>query len=193
MLITLVWIVIAYLVGSLSTAILFSRLQGLPDPRLQGSGNPGTTNVLRLSGKKAALIVLLGDTLKGMLPVWGASLTGVPYLALAWIVLAAMLGHIFPIFFRFKGGKGVATAWGGLLALSWPLGILLAGTWAIVVAITRYSSLGALITAVLTPIYAIWLCNYTNGFPVILISALLIWRHKENIQRLLQGKESKIK
>jgi glycerol-3-phosphate acyltransferase PlsY len=190
---TLFWMIIAYLVGSVSTAILFCRLQGLPDPRLEGSGNPGATNVLRLAGKKAALIVLLGDTLKGILSVWGASVVGVPYLALAWIVFAAVLGHIFPLFFRFEGGKGVATAWGGLFALSWPLGLLLASTWAVVVATTRYSSLGALITAVLMPIYAVWLCGYSNGLPIILISALLIWRHKDNIQRLLQGTESKIK
>ncbi|MFU8797356.1 MAG: glycerol-3-phosphate 1-O-acyltransferase PlsY [Gammaproteobacteria bacterium] len=192
MLITIVWVGLAYLIGSISTAIVFCRLQGLPDPRTQGSGNPGTSNALRLYGKKAAIIVLMGDAVKGMLPVWGASLMGVPYLALAWIVFAAVLGHIFPVFFRFQGGKGVATAWGGLMALSTPLGLLLLATWIPVVTIWRYSSLGALITAILSPIYAIWLFGYSNAIPLILISALLIWRHKDNIQRLRTSTESKV-
>jgi acyl phosphate:glycerol-3-phosphate acyltransferase len=190
MFLVLFWIIAAYLIGSVSTAILFSRFQGLPDPREHGSGNPGATNVLRLGGKKAAAVVLLGDALKGALPVWLASLTGVAYPALAWIILAATLGHIFPLFFHFRGGKGVATAWGGLIALSLPLGLLLAGTWVIVAAITRYSSLAALITVILAPFYTFWIG--ANVFPIILLSAILIWRHKDNIQRLYEGKESKI-
>lgn len=189
----IVAIIIAYFIGSLSSAVITCRLLGLPDPRLQGSGNPGATNVLRFGGKKAAMITLLGDTLKGVIPIIVAKYYGFDVLDLCCIAFAVFLGHLYPIFFRFQGGKGVATAFGCLIALSWPIGLLLLITWLAVAIITRYSSLAAIITALAAPYYAWFFTNPTYTFTFSLISALLIFRHRQNIRNLLQGTENKIR
>lgn len=185
-------ILFAYLIGSISTAIIVCRMLGLPDPRTQGSGNPGATNVLRFGGKKLAIIVLVGDALKGVLPVLVAQLLNVSNDLLSWIALAAFLGHLYPVFFGFKGGKGVATAIGSILALSWPLGLLLIVTWLVIAFAFRYSSLAAIVAAVASPFYAYWIIPDVNYLPIILLSFLLIWRHYSNIKRLIKGKESKL-
>jgi glycerol-3-phosphate acyltransferase PlsY len=182
---------IAYLVGSVSSAIIVCGLMGLPDPREQGSGNPGATNVMRIGGKKAAAITLAGDALKGLLPVLLAKTLGVESLVLAMVVFAAFLGHLYPIFFGFKGGKGVATSFGVSLGVSWFLGMAVSGTWFLVYKISKISSLSALVAAVLTPVYT-WLIvgdAYLVGV-FILISIVLLWRHQANIKRLLAGEES---
>jgi len=184
----------AYLIGSVSSAIIICRLMGLPDPREQGSGNPGATNVMRIGGKKAAGITLLGDLLKGLIPVYGANLFGVPGELLAATGLAAFLGHLYPVFFGFKGGKGVATTIGVLLGYSWFLGLAFVATWLAIYKISKISSLSALIAAVLAPAYA-W---FILGSPTLvaasaLMTAVLLWRHKSNIQRLLAGEEAAIK
>jgi acyl phosphate:glycerol-3-phosphate acyltransferase len=183
----------AYLLGSISSAVLICRLAGLGDPRAQGSGNPGTTNVLRLGGKKLAIFTLLGDMLKGFIPVYLAHFTSLSAMALSFIALAAFIGHLFPVFFGFKGGKGVATALGVLLALAWPVGCAALITWIVVAALFRYSSLAALITAVLLPLYVYLWSNPEYLIAVIIISLLLIIKHRDNILRLWSGKESKIK
>ena len=191
---TLVFVVCAYLLGSVSFAVLMSRAFHLPDPRTYGSQNPGATNVLR-SGKKAvAVLTLLGDAAKGWLAVWLAQYF-IPgdYTLVAAVALAVFLGHLFPVFLRFKGGKGVATALGVLLALNVWLGLAALATWLVVALVFRLSSLAALLAAVGAPIYAMLL---TMPREYVLVSAvmslLLIWRHKNNIQNLLSGKESKI-
>lgn len=188
----LIFLIGSYLLGSVSSAVIACKIMGLPDPRSQGSGNPGATNVLRIAGKKLAIIVLLCDLLKGMIPVLIAKAVGLPIFELGWIALAAFLGHLFPIFFGFKGGKGVATAFGAIVALSWPLGLALLATWLAVAAVFRYSSLAALTTAVLAPVYAYWLLCPKNYLPVLIISVLLILRHHRNIWNLWKGQESKI-
>ena len=186
-------IVIAYLIGSLSSAVIVCKLMGYPDPRTQGSNNPGATNVLRIGGKKAALITLAADVLKGALPVLLAELLHVQGFMLAMVAFAAFFGHVFPVFFKFQGGKGVATAWGGLFALSPYLGIAAAVTWVIVAGLFRYSSLAALVAAVLAPVYAAIFTDYGYLVPILAITAVLFWRHWNNIQRLRAGTESKIK
>ena len=184
---------VSYLIGSVSSAIIVCRIMGLPDPRTQGSHNPGATNVLRIGGKKAAAITLTGDLLKGVIPVLTAKWLGFEANALALITFAAFIGHIFPIFFRFEGGKGVATALGCLLALSFPTGLAWIATFGIVALVFRYSSLSSLIASLLAPVYIwyftgnlIWLATVT------LMSLILIIRHRTNIAKLMQGKESKI-
>lgn len=181
---------VAYLIGSVSSAIIVCQLMGFDDPRSQGSGNPGATNVMRIGGKKAAAITLLGDALKGLLPVLIAKLLGVNSLVLSSVVFAAFLGHLYPVFFGFKGGKGVATTLGVALGVHWLLGLIVAGTWFAVYKISKISSLSALIAAVLTPIYAWFITNDINFLIVfVLVSVILLWRHKSNIQRLLNGEE----
>ncbi|BBL72584.1 glycerol-3-phosphate acyltransferase [Methylogaea oryzae] len=184
---------LAYLMGSVSSAVVVCRAMGLPDPRAEGSKNPGATNVLRIGGKKAAAITLFGDVLKGVLPVVLGKALGVEPMLLAMIGLAAFLGHLFPVFFGFQGGKGVATAVGVLAAFSWQVGLALLGTWLAMAAISRISSLSALTASVLAPFYVWWLSGdmamtATAG----LLSVLLVWRHKGNIQRILSGTESRI-
>jgi glycerol-3-phosphate acyltransferase PlsY len=184
----------AYLIGSVSSAIIICRLMGLPDPREQGSGNPGATNVMRIGGKKAAAITLLGDLLKGLIPVYAASLLGVRAELLAATGVAAFIGHLYPIFFGFKGGKGVATTIGVLLGFSWMLGLAFVATWLLMYKVGKISSLSALVAAVLSPAYA-WfiLGNPHLVAAVALMAAVLLWRHKSNIQRLLAGEEKTIK
>lgn len=186
-------LVIAYLLGSVSSAILVCKIMGLPDPRSQGSGNPGATNVLRIAGKKLAIFVLIGDVLKGVLAVLLAKMVGVPINLLGWIALAVFLGHLFPIFFGFKGGKGVATAIGGIFVISWPLGLALIATWILMLLVFRYSSLAAIIAALLAPVYGYWLLPAGNYLPITLIALLLIIRHHQNIRNLWLGEEDKIK
>lgn len=187
------WLLVplAYLTGSVSSAIIVCKMMGLADPRENGSGNPGATNVMRIGGKKAAAITLAGDALKGLLPVLLAKALGVDSLVLSLVVFAAFIGHLYPIFFEFKGGKGVATSLGVTLGVAWLLGLVVAGTWFVVYKLGKISSLAALVAATLTPLYA-WLIvgdvNLTVTFTV--ISLILLWRHKSNIQRLLAGQES---
>lgn len=188
----LFFILFAYLIGSLSCAIIFCKLLNLPDPRTQGSGNPGATNVLRFGGRKLAIVVLLGDILKGAIPVILAKLAGLSDELLGWVALAAFIGHLFPIFFRLQGGKGVATALGGLLALAWPLAILVIVTWLIVALIFRYSSLASITAAALLSLYAYWLAPRGTYLAILTMCILLIARHYQNIQRLIAGKEGKI-
>ncbi len=165
---------------------------GLPDPRTEGSGNPGATNVLRLAGKQAASLVLIVDGLKGFIPVILARLVGVSGFALGLIALAALLGHIFPLYYKFKGGKGFATALGTLFGLSLVAGLLAIITWGIVVYFTKYSSLGAIVTALLMPLYVLIFSHAAYFFPVLIMTIILIWRHWENIERLRAGTENKI-
>jgi glycerol-3-phosphate acyltransferase PlsY len=182
-----------YLIGSLSSAIIVCKLWGLPDPRSQGSNNPGATNVLRLGGKLPAIITLLGDGCKGLLPTLLAVLLHLPSVIIAAVMLAALLGHIFPVFFKFQGGRGVATAMGSFLGLSWLLGLILISVWAAVILITRVSSLGALIATIIAP-FVTWLVLHDIIFTltVVLMSLILLIRHKENIERLIKGKEGTI-
>ena len=181
---------VAYLIGSISSAIIICRLMGLPDPREQGSGNPGATNVMRFGGKKAAAITLLGDLLKGLLPVYLANFLGMSFELLAVIGLAAFMGHLYPVFFRFKGGKGVATSIGVLLGFSWLLGFAFIGTWLLIYKVGKISSLSALCASILSPVYAWFMvCDiYIVGAATVMM-VFLLWRHKSNIQRLLNGEE----
>ena len=192
----------AYLIGSLSFAVIVSRLMGLQDPRTYGSQNPGATNVLRSGNKRAAALTLLFDALKGYIPVLLVRLYG-PDLGLGWgslslVALAAFMGHVFPVFFKFEGGKGVATALGVLLGVDAMLGLATAGTWLIIAFFFRYSSLAALVAAVFAPVYyamggaLVWPWHAGMGWSLLAMSAVLVWRHKLNIQRLLAGQESRI-
>jgi glycerol-3-phosphate acyltransferase PlsY len=194
---TIVFVVAAYLIGSISFAVLMSKAFGLADPRTYGSGNPGATNVLRSGKKAAAVLTLLGDAAKGWVAVFAAielaPHDGQGLLMVALVSLAVFLGHVFPVFLKFKGGKGVATALGVLLALSGWLGLAVLATWLLVAVGFRYSSLAALVAAIGAPIYAMVLILRPElVFAVAIMAMLLIWRHKSNIQNLLTGKESKI-
>lgn len=194
MLINLLLILASYLIGSLSSAIIICKIWGLPDPRSQGSKNPGATNVLRIGGKTPAIITLLGDGCKGFLPTLLAMLLESPSWVIGGVMLAALLGHIFPIFFNFKGGKGVATAMGAFLGLNWVYGLILISVWAIVIKITRFSSLGAIVSIILAPILA-WLLlgeEVVITGSISIIAIILLLRHKDNIMRLLSGQESKV-
>jgi len=181
----------AYLIGSISSAIIICRLMGLPDPREQGSGNPGATNVMRIGGKKAAAITLLGDSLKGLLPVYAANVLGLPAELVAATGLAAFIGHLYPVFFGFKGGKGVATSVGVLLGFSWLLGFAFMATWFLVYKLGKISSLSALVASTLSPVFA-WFIVGDEAIVAAsaVMTVFLLWRHKSNIQRLLAGEES---
>lgn len=186
-------ILAAYLMGSVSAAIITCRLMGLPDPRTQGSGNPGATNVLRHGGRKAAIITLLGDMLKGLLPVLLARALGAPLEVLGLVGLAAFLGHLYPLFFGFRGGKGVATAIGVLLGIHWMLGAAYVGTWLLMAAVFRISSLSALLAAVLVPFYSLWVpANAAVSVTIAVMSVMLIWRHRTNIQKIIAGTEDRV-
>ena len=186
-------VVAGYLLGSLATAVLVSRALGVADPRSGGSGNPGATNVLRLAGSRAAALTLAGDVLKGVVPVLAARAAELPPAMVALVGLAAFLGHLFPVFFGFKGGKGVATALGALLGLELLLGAAVLATWLVVAGVTRYSSLAALVASVLAPGYAFVLSGDRGVVgAVAVMSVLLVWRHRANIRRLLAGDEGRI-
>lgn len=181
----------SYLLGSISFAIVVSRLMRLPDPRSYGSKNPGATNVLRTGKKAAAVLTLAGDALKGL----AAVLLAGAYLpeAAPYAGLAVFLGHLFPVWHRFQGGKGVATAAGVLFGLDWRLGLGTVATWIIIAAFLRYSSLAALVAAVFAPFFAALLFGvHETFFVVLVVAALLVWRHRENIARLLAGTESRL-
>lgn len=188
----LVALIIAYLLGSVNCAILVCKYGKNGDPRAQGSKNPGATNVLRIAGKNAAIVTLLGDGLKGFLAVVVGHLLHLHGADLAFVGLAVFVGHLYPIYFKFQGGKGVATFLGVLFGLHLLLGVVAVVTWAVVAMIWRYSSLAALATAVIAPLYS--LLFFHNGFfiPLLIAAILLIYRHRENIARLKTGKESKI-
>ncbi|CAM4017667.1 glycerol-3-phosphate 1-O-acyltransferase PlsY [Pseudoalteromonas byunsanensis] len=181
----------AYLIGSISSAVLVCRVFGLPDPRFAGSHNPGATNVLRLGGKLPAALVLVFDILKGTIPVWGAYFLQIEPIWLGAVAVAACLGHIYPVFFHFNGGKAVATAFGALLPIGLSLGGLLIGTWLLVLWLTRYSSLAAITAVTLAPLYTWWI-KPVYTLPVSFLTVVIIFRHRENIKRLLQGKEPKV-
>lgn len=187
----------AYLIGSLSFAVIVSRVMGLADPRSYGSKNPGATNVLRSGNKAAAILTLAFDALKGYLPVLAVLLWGAPYglgdTAAAFVGLAAFVGHLWPVFFRFQGGKGVATAAGVLLALNPWLGAATLLTWVIIAAFLRYSSLASLVAAAFAPFYQALIWGVEGGFiALVAMSLLLVWRHEGNIRKLLAGTESKV-
>lgn len=194
--------VAAYLLGSLSFAVIVTRVMGLSDPRTYGSKNPGATNVLRSGSKAAAIITLLLDAVKGWLPVALVMRFGQPYGlndgTVALVGLAAFLGHLWPVFFRFEGGKGVATALGVLLGISVWLGLATALTWIIIAFFFRYSSLASLVAAVFAPVYyllvdgVVWYAEGTIAAAIVVMAMLLAWRHRENIQRLLAGTESRL-
>ncbi len=189
-------ILMAYLIGSISFAVLVSKLMGLPDPHSYGSGNPGATNVLRTGSKAAAVLTLLGDAAKGYVAVVLArALVGVEIdsWVLPVVSVAAFLGHVFPVFHGFKGGKGVATALGILLAINWVLGLTTLSTWLIVAVFLRYSSLAALVAALFAPVYFVFLFGIQPmALAIFLMSALLIWRHQSNIKNLLNGTEGRL-
>ena len=190
---TILLVLLAYLLGSLPFAVIVSKLYGLDDPRSHGSGNPGATNVLRTGSKSAALLTLLGDAAKGWFAVWLARQFGADTMTIAIAGVAAFLGHVFPIFLKFRGGKGVATALGVLAGWSGALALVALVAWLLTAALTRYSSLSALVAAMAAPIAAGFLIGsieITTAAAV--MSALLIWRHRGNIQRLLGGTESRI-
>jgi glycerol-3-phosphate acyltransferase PlsY len=183
----------AYLIGSISSAVVIARLMGLQDPREVGSKNPGATNILRYGGKKAAALTLVGDTLKGVIPVLIARALTDDATVLAATALAAFVGHLYPVFFGFHGGKGVATALGVSLALNGWFGLAVLATWIAVAVVTRYSSLSALFAALSAPFYAWWLMPQAVYIAMVgVMSALLIYRHQANIRNLLAGKESRI-
>lgn len=186
-------VVTGYLAGSVASAIVTCRALGLPDPRTQGSGNPGATNVLRHGGRKAALFTLGGDVVKGVLPVLLARALGAGPEVLALVAGATFLGHLYPVFFGFRGGKGVATALGVLLALAWPVALAVLATWLVTAAGFRYSSLAALVAALLAPLYTFLLAGEPAYLAVVVaMSLLLIWRHRSNIRNLAAGREDKI-
>lgn len=194
-LVPVIWIVAGYLVGSISFGIIISKVYGLPDPRTVGSGNIGATNVARSGKKSAAVLTLLGDAFKGWLPVWLALQSNMLMWVVACTGLAVFFGHLYPIFHKFKGGKGVATALGVMLGISGWLGLAALLVWIIVFAITRISSLSAIMAALLAPVIAwVLLSPYPDYvWMVMVMSVFLVWRHKNNIQKLLDGTEAGFK
>ncbi|OYV55277.1 MAG: acyl-phosphate glycerol 3-phosphate acyltransferase, partial [Legionella sp. 21-45-4] len=180
------------LVGSLCSAVIISTLFHLPDPRTAGSNNPGATNVLRLSGKFYAILVLVADLLKGTLPVLLARILGADDITLSWMCLAAVLGHIYPVFFNFKGGKGVATAIGSILGLHVGLGGSVIATWIIVAFVSHYSSLASILAIGLMPEFAFWVIPTFALLPLSLMTLIVLWQHRENFKRLIAGTESKL-
>ena len=199
---TLIAVVGAYLIGSLSFAVIVSRLMGLNDPRTYGSKNPGATNVLRSGSKAAAVVTLLLDGAKGWLPVFAVQQWGAPYgleaAAIALVGLAAFLGHVFPVFFRFQGGKGVATAAGVVLATNAWLALAVGASWLIITYFSRYVSLASVVAAVFAPVYYLfgdgvaWRADNAIALALALMSGLLVWRHAPNLSRLVNGTESRL-
>lgn len=186
---------IAYLIGSIQISVLLSKIFKFPDPRTRGSHNAGATNVLRTAGTNPAVLTLIGDVLKGVIAVLIARLLHAEPFFLAFAAFAAVVGHIFPCFFQFRGGKGVATAIGGLLMISPFIAVLLTVIWLVVVLMSRYVSLGSIVAAGAAPLLILIFSSYRIAYfiPILLMSGLIIWKHKENIQRLRNGTESKLK
>lgn len=190
---TLFAVVIAYLLGSFSSAIVTCRLLGLPDPRTQGSGNPGASNVLRIGGKKAALLTMLGDVLKGFIPVLVVKWLQFDDITIALVMLAAVLGHLYPVFFRFQGGKGVATLIGDLLALNIWTGIAFLIAWVTMAALFRYASLASITALIFAPLFVWYFTGVSEFYLMVMgISLLLIFRHRSNIRHLAAGTETKL-
>ena len=181
----------AYLLGSVSAAIVLSRIMGFDDPRSGGSKNPGATNVMRIAGKKAAFFTLVGDFMKGLLPVLLARLLEADLMVVALTGFAAFIGHCFPLFFGFRGGKGVATAMAATLAFDWVAGAILVAIWLVVAKVFRISSLAAIVAFALVPLAVFWRTqDPAVSLVFVILSAILIWRHRGNIQRLIRGTES---
>lgn len=184
--------IFAYLIGSICSAIIVSQCFSLPDPRMSGSKNPGATNIMRLSGKRYGILVLCVDLLKGLVPVILAKSLGAPAIIVSLTAFTAVLGHMYPVFFNFKGGKGVATTLGALLGFYWMLGVLVIVTWLVVASFSRYSSLASLISITLAPFYSIFfLTSFTALLPFILITCIVVYQHRHNIMRLMTGTEPK--
>ncbi|MEE9266894.1 MAG: glycerol-3-phosphate 1-O-acyltransferase PlsY [Gammaproteobacteria bacterium] len=193
MILGIVLVVLGYLCGSLASAVIVCRIMKLPDPRKQGSGNPGATNVLRLGGKKAAALTLAGDVIKGAVPVLLAHLLSDSPVVLASTAVAAIVGHMYPVFFQFKGGKGVATTLGAVAALVYPVALFMGAVWVLTAMATRYASLASLAAAVAAPLFAlVFIQEPATILALVIIAALLVYRHRENIQRLRDGIESEI-
>lgn len=185
--------IFAYLIGSLSSAIIICKIRDLPDPRTQGSKNAGATNVLRMASKRIAIAVLLGDMLKGLIPVLLGHLIGLKGAGLGYIALFAILGHIYPVFFRFKGGKGVATALGSFFGLSFMLGVFVLAVWLIMLAIYRYASLSSITAVAVAPILAAGYTDPRYLAPLLIIFFVVTLKHWKNIKRLANGEEPKVK
>ena len=193
MLLPYLFVIAGYLCGSLASAIIICKLLRLGDPRTEGSRNPGATNVMRLHGRTPALLTLAGDTLKGLLPVVAAQALGQPATVVALTGLAAFIGHLYPVFFGFQGGKGVATLIGILFGIHWQLGLCFVVTWLIMALLLRYSSVAALTAAMLTPIYtSLLLPNLLVVGVTCVMTLLVIWRHRSNIRNLMLGEEGRI-
>lgn len=187
-------VILAYFMGSICSAVIVCKACSLPDPRTAGSKNPGATNVLRLAGKNYAILVLVADMLKGLIPVLIAKFFLTDPMTIGFVALAAVIGHMYPFFFDFKGGKGVATAIGALLGFQFVAGIMVAATWLLVAKFSRYSSLASIISICLAPFYFLLMVGHIDIFPPLFLMALLILiKHKDNISRLIDGTESKIK
>lgn len=184
---------IAYLLGSICTAIFVCKLFNLPDPRTAGSNNPGATNVMRIGGKVPALITFLGDGLKGAVPTAAALYLDISLLEVQLVMISAILGHVFPIFFKFKGGKAVATTIGGLLALNYIIALVFLGVWLITFLLTKISALGALFAAISLPVasYLVY-NNFINAIPLLCITILIVITHQSNIRRIMRGNEHKV-
>ena len=189
MLITVAFVLFSYFLGSLSTAIITCKFMGLADPRSVGSSNPGATNVYELYGKKPAIITLIGDLLKGLLPVVLAKLYGLDAVELSWVALASFFGHLYPLFFKFEGGKGVATAFGVILGLNLFVAVAVLISWLLVLKVFKLSSLSALISSLLTPLY-FYLLDEQYLVMSLVLSAFLIWRHRSNIKKIIDGTET---
>ena len=185
--------VLGYLCGSLASAVIVCRVMKLPDPRKEGSGNPGATNVLRLGGRRAAALTLLGDVLKGAIPVLLAHLLSDSPTVVAATAVAAVVGHMYPVFFQFKGGKGVATAFGAVAAAVYPVALFMGAVWVLTAMATRYASLASMTAAVVAPLFAlVFIREPAYVLALAIIAALLVYRHRANIQRLRDGIESEI-
>lgn len=186
-------IALGYVIGSVSSAIIVCRICNLPDPRSEGSLNPGATNVMRLAGKSYGIVVLIADMIKGFLPVLIAQMLGAGAITVGFTCLAAVIGHMFPVFFEYKGGKGVATALGAMLGLHIMLGVAVMLTWLVVAHFSRYSSLSSMTAIVLAPIYTLFIFGHVDAFiPLLLIAFLILYKHRNNINRLLDGTEPKL-
>lgn len=189
----LIFLGLSYLAGSVCSAVIISNLCKLPDPRAEGSKNPGATNVLRLAGKKYAIIVLIADMFKGLLPVLIARMFGFGEFALGCVCVAAVVGHLYPYFFDFKGGKGVATALGALFGINFALGLIITVLWMLIAVISKYSSLASIVALLAAPLLSLkYNPSFSAFLPLLIMSLLVVYRHQSNFSRLQQGTESKI-